>query len=121
MKYDPYDHAASLGIEVSFHPIRTANAFWYPDHKMIVVRSGMKAVHTRSTLAHEMGHVTYGHRDDRPKHEVQADRWAAEQLIELEECRELMEWTSDIARVASELEVTGRLLRVFLNVHRMPG
>jgi Zn-dependent peptidase ImmA (M78 family) len=117
--YDPYAHAAQLGIEVIDRPIRTANGLWIPDHNVIVLRSGMKAVWQRSTLAHELGHVNYGHTADSPKHEVQADRYAAENLIEYEHILELMEWTPDPARLAMELGVTGRLLRVYLNVHRL--
>lgn len=118
-KYDPYKHAEELGITVIHRKIRTANGMWIPDHNMIVIRSGMRRVHDRSTLAHELGHVVHGHRDDRPKHEVQADRWAATQLIDLDHCREVMEWVPDAARLAAELEVSPRLARVFLNVHRL--
>lgn len=117
MSFDPYVFADEVGVEVIHRRIRTANALWIPDHNLIVVRQGMKAAHDRSALAHELGHAMLGHRDDRPKHEVQADRWAADKLINLEECRDLLEW-AELSRVASELDVTGRLLRVFLNVHR---
>jgi len=121
MKYDPFDHAEQMGVEVIFRKIRTANAIWYPDHRLIVVREGMKAVYTKSALAHEMGHVTFGHRDDRPKHEVQADRFACNMLIDPDEIVELMKWTPDSVRLAVELGVTTRLLRVYLNVHRLAG
>lgn len=120
-KYDPYEHAERLGIEVIHRPIRTANGRWFPDHNLIVIRSGMKAAWDRSTLAHELGHASYGHCDDRPKHEVQADRFAADNLIEFDELTELMKWTPDSARLANELMVTTRLLRVYLNVHRLAG
>lgn len=120
-EYDPYFHAADLGIEVIERPIRTANGMWIPDHNVIVLRSGMKAVWQRSTLAHELGHVEYGHTVDSPKNEVQADRYAAENMIDHNRLLELMEWTPDSALLAAELEVTGRLLRVFLNVHRLAG
>ena len=121
MRYDPYAHAERLGIEVIHRPIRTANGMWIPDHNVIVIRSGMKAAYDRSTLAHELGHSSYGHRDDRPKHEVQADRFASENLIDSAEIIELMKWVPDSARLANELEVTTRLLRVYLNVHHLAG
>lgn len=118
-KYDPYAHAEQLGIEVIHRPIRTANGLWLPDHNTIVIRSGMRAVHDRSALAHELGHAVLGHRDDRPKHEVLADRYAATNLIDLDECRRLLKWVPDSARLAQELEVSTRLLRVFLNVNHL--
>lgn len=116
--YDPYTHAEALGIEVIHRPIRTANGFWYPDHNTIVIRSGMRAVHDRSALAHELGHAELGHPDDRPKHEVQADRYAAERLIDEDQALELCRWTQDPARIAAELGVSGRLWRVWANTHR---
>lgn len=118
-RYDPYEHAEHLGIEVIHRKIRTDNGMWLPQHNLIVIREGMRAVHDRSTLAHELGHACLGHEDDRPKHEVMADRFAAGNMINLDECRDVMQWAPDSARLANELGVSTRLLRVFLNVHRL--
>lgn len=117
--YDPFEHADELGIQVLFRPIRTANEMWLPDHHTIVIRETMRAVHRRNACAHGVAHALYGHEDDRPKHEVQADRYAAERLIDPDELAEIMRWAPDPARLAQELGVTGRLLRVYLNVHRL--
>lgn len=117
-RYNPYEHAEELGIEVIHRPIRTANGMWLPDQNLIVLRSGMKSAWDRSTLAHELGHALHGHRDDRPKHEMQADRYAATSLIELEEFNAVMQWAPDAHRLAHELDVSTRLARVFLDVHR---
>lgn len=116
MLYDPYLHAENLGIEVIERPIRTANGLWIPDHNVIVLKSGMRAIHKRTTLAHELGHACLGHRDDRPKHEVLADRFAAERLIDHEHLLELGRWAECPAQVAAELGVTHRILRVYLNM-----
>lgn len=119
-RYDPFEHADRLGIQVEHQKLRTTNGLWIPDHNLILLRSGMRVPQLRSTLAHELGHVEYGHEDDRPKHEVQADRYAANNLIRLDECRDLLAWSgNDIYRTALELNVSNRLLRVFLNVHRL--
>lgn len=120
-KYDPYEHAEELGIHVVHRPIRAAQGYWYPDHNTIVIREGMRAVHDRSTLAHELAHATLGHHDDRPKHEVQADRLAAANMIDLDNCVEVMRWAPDAHKLALELGVTTRLMRVFLNVNRLAG
>jgi len=116
--YDPYEHAAQLGIEVIHRRIRSANGFWYPDHNLIVVRQGMRAVHDRAALAHEIGHADLGHTDDQPKHEVQADRYAALHLVDEERAMELCRWTQDNARIAAELGVSGKMWRVWWNVRR---
>lgn len=118
-EYDPYAHAAMLGIEVIHRPIRTANGKWYPQHNTIVIREGLRAMIDRATLAHELGHATLGHADDRPKHETQADRIAAENLIRHDELLELAQWTHHHNIIARELGVTGRLLRVYLDAHNL--
>lgn len=120
-EYDPYAHAELLGISVLLRPIRTANELWLPEHHTLVIKSGMRAVHQRNAAAHGIAHAVLGHPDDRPKHETQADRYASENLIDLDECRELMKWTPDCHRLAAELGVTTRLMRVFLNVHHLAG
>lgn len=119
--YDPFEHAAQLGIEVIFRPLRTANELWLPDYHTLVIKESMRSVHCRNACAHGVGHAALAHIDDRPKHEVMADRYAAENLIDHEELVDLMKWTPDPARLATELGVTGRLLRVYLNVHRLAG
>lgn len=116
--YDPFEHAASLGIHVIYRPIRTANELWLPDHDTIVIKSGMRAVHERAACAHGLGHAVLGHCDDRPKHEVMADRWASAQLIDHDQLQQLLEW-ADLHTIGQELGVTQRLLRVYLNVNRL--
>lgn len=119
--YDPYAHADTLGINVIVRPIRTANELWLPGHHTLVIKSGMRATHQRTACAHGVAHALLGHEDDRPKHELQADRIAANNLIDLDECRELIKWTPDCHRLANELGVTTRIMRLFLNVHRLAG
>jgi Zn-dependent peptidase ImmA (M78 family) len=92
---------------------------WIPDHNLIVIRSGMRSVHDRSALAHELAHAALGHRDDRPKHEAQADFLAAHNLIDVDRCREVMRWAPDVGRLATELDVSTRLLLAFLRGHRL--
>jgi Zn-dependent peptidase ImmA (M78 family) len=110
-----------LGIQVLFDDIRTANERWYPDFHTLIIQKGLRSVHQRNACAHGLGHAILGHPDDRPKYEIQADRVAADNLIDLDECIELMKWTPDCHRLALELGVTTRLMRTFLNVHRLAG
>lgn len=119
--YDPYQHAEELGLTVLHRPIRTAHELWLPDHNTIVIRSGLRAVHDRSALAHGVAHAEYGHQSSGPKEETQADRLAASRLIDLGQCLEVMKWAPDCHRLARELGVSTRLARVFLNVNRLAG
>jgi len=119
--YDPYQHAEVLGVTVLHRPIRTAHELWLPQHNTIVIRSGLRRVHDRSALAHGIAHAMLGHQDSRPKHEVQADRVAADNLIDLDECLAVMKWAPDCARLARELDVSTRLARVFLLTHQLAG
>ncbi len=118
-RYDPYADAEKAGIEVIHRPIRTANGFWIPERNLIVIKSGLRAVHDQSSLAHEVAHATLGHSGQIPKQEVQADRLASSKMIDLDECREVMKWAPDAHRLAQELGVSTRLMRVFLNVHHL--
>ncbi len=115
-KYNPYEHAERLNIEVIHRPIRTDNGLWLPDHRLIVIRSGLRAVHDRSTLAHEIAHACLGHRDDRPKHERQADWFAARKLIDRGEAERVFQWAPDETVAALELGVSQRMLRAFLQL-----
>lgn len=112
-RYDPFAHAERLGITVKFSRLRTANGLWLPDHNLILLKEGMRAIHNRVALAHEIGHADLGHEDDRPKHEHQADLYAARHLIDPARLRELTAWTNDSFRIAHELGVTQRILRAY--------
>jgi len=119
--YDPYEHAAALGVRVIHRPLTTGTGLWVPDHRVVFIQERMHAVHDRSTLAHELGHADLGHRDSRPKHEVMADRYAAENMVDPDELLDLMKWSPDPSRWANEMSVSTKLIRVYLNVHKRAG
>lgn len=121
LRYDPFEHAEDLGIPVIFRPLRAANGMWLPDHQVIVVQPGMRALHTRSTLAHEIAHALLGHEDDRPKHEVAADRYAGTLLIHPRECERAMRHVSDVPSLSLELQVSQRILTDYLTRSRLAG
>lgn len=118
--YDPFEHAEALGITVLYRPLRASNGLWIPDFSTVLLQPRMKVVQERCVLAHELGHAVLGHRDDRPKHEVLADRWASRQLIEPTRLVEVMGWTSDEMRWAMELGVSPKLLRAWLDQPPLP-
>ncbi|WIE54199.1 ImmA/IrrE family metallo-endopeptidase [Curtobacterium sp. MCBD17_003] len=117
LNYDPYDHADALGLRVVHRRLTTGTGLWVPDWKVIFIQERLRRVHDRSALAHELGHACLGHRDDRPKHEVMADRFAAENMINRDELVDLMKWSPDPSRWSLELGVSTRLIRVWWNLH----
>lgn len=117
--YDPYEHAEHLGIDVIHRTIKSADGFWYPGHRVIVIRSGMTTAYDKSTLAHEVAHAMLGHTDSCPKNERMADRIAAENMINMKMCASALKWVPDAHILASELGVTIGLVRVFLALHQL--
>jgi hypothetical protein len=117
--YDPYEHAGELGVRVIHRKLTTGTGLWAPDLGVVFIQERLRRVHDLSALAHELGHVDLGHRDDRPKHEVMADRYAANNMVDPEHLVDLMRWSPDPSRWAHEMGVSTRLIRVYWNLHRL--
>lgn len=94
----------------------------YYDHaaRTISTRRGMSARQYRSTLAHELGHATYGDTPQLDNHytqkqEQRADRFAAQLLITMESFRDANSWCGDcLPSIAEELEVNQRILKTWI-------
>jgi Zn-dependent peptidase ImmA (M78 family) len=114
LAYDPWEHAERLGIEVVQRPLRTAHGLWLPDYRTILIHSRLRIGAQRLVLAHEIGHADLAHRDDRPKHERQADEYAALNLIDPIELKAAYGWCADERALASEMGVTIRLFRAYV-------
>ncbi len=112
--YDPWAHAEQLGVEVVVRPLRTAHGLWLPDYNTILIHSRLRAGYQRTVLSHELGHAAHAHPDDRPKHERQADRFAALNLICPDELADVYRWAPDEQRLVAELGVTTRLFRAYV-------
>ena len=112
--YDPWEHADSLGIEVVVRRLRTAHGWWFPDYGQILISDRLRARDQRLVLSHELGHGALMHPDDRPKHEKQADQFAARNLICPDELADLYEWCPDEQRIVAELGVTTTLFRAYV-------
>ena len=113
-KYDPWEHAEELGIPVIVRRLRTAHGLWMPEYGEILISDRLRAGQQRLVLAHEIGHGVLLHPDDRPKHERQADQFAAQHLICPDELAGLYEWCPDEQRIVAELGVTTRLFRAYV-------
>lgn len=94
--------------------LRSAHGLWFPEYGEILISDRLRLRDQRITLAHEIGHSVLGHTDDRPKHEKQADQFAARNLIDPDELADLYEWCPDERRIAAELGVTTTLFRAYV-------
>lgn len=112
--YDPWEHAELLGIEVVVRRLRTANGRWFPEYGQILISDKLRVGQQRLVLSHEIGHGALMHPDDRPKHENQADQFAAQNLICPDELADLYEWAPDERKIVAELGVTTRLFRAYV-------
>jgi Zn-dependent peptidase ImmA (M78 family) len=112
--YDPWEHAHMIGVEVVVRRLRTANGRWFPDYNTIAVSDRLRVRDQRLVLSHEIGHCELLHPDDRPKHEKQADQFAARNLICPDELADLYEWCSDERKIVAELGVTTTLFRAYV-------
>lgn len=113
-RYDPWAHADALGLEVVVRRLRTAHGLWLPEHGAILISDRLRTANQRIILAHEVGHAALAHPDDRPKHEAQADRFAARHLICPDELADLYGWCSDESHLVRELGVTTRIFRAYV-------
>lgn len=113
--YDPFQHAALLGIDVALRPLRRAHGYWLPDVDTILVdTSRAKPWSWRNILAHEIGHAVLGHRDDPPENEYAADRYATANLTTPALVSEALAAAGgDAFEAARRLRLTTRLLRTF--------
>ncbi|MDQ0726853.1 ImmA/IrrE family metallo-endopeptidase [Microbacterium sp. W4I20] len=116
-EYDPWEHAEALDIPVYVRRLRSANGIYFREYGEIILSDRLRKGDQRLTLSHELGHVELLHQDDRPKHEIQADRFAARNLICPDELADLYEWCPDERKIVAELGVTTRLFRAYVLSH----
>ena len=112
--YDPWEHAEALGIPVFVRRLRSANAIYFREYGEIILSDKLRARDQRLALSHEVGHVELLHQDDRPKHEKQADQFAAQNLICPIELADLYGWCPDERKIVAELGVTTTLFRAYV-------
>lgn len=117
--------AATLGVTiVEGRPVGGHKGEYIHARRLIVLRAGLSRIQGRSTLAHELGHATYGdtptgdHRYDAMQ-EARADRYAATLLIREHAVRaaERLHGPS-WGVIAREIGVTDHLLAVWRGLHQ---
>ncbi|WP_426707586.1 ImmA/IrrE family metallo-endopeptidase [Corynebacterium auriscanis] len=120
--HDLHDMAYIMGVNLQHH--HGLPKGWYsPSLRTISTMYDMAVWDYKSTLAHELGHAVYndqktGRGDFDQRQEDRADRFAAKLLINDDELKHLALWhRHDLHSLAIDLEVTPRLLKVYLQLH----
>ena len=107
--------AADMGVavvEVESLPRGRWGDYSHARHRIRLL-GRLGPVQRRSTLAHELGHAHYGHRRTTARTELEADTWAARQLIDPADWQYLTTIHADLLTVAAELQVLPRIAAVY--------
>lgn len=121
--------AENLGVSVQFADFSGLRGVYSAELKTIFINTRYPYEHQRYALAHELGHVVYGHSCSTGKNEYAADRHAVELLISDEDYRDAeLEADGNIRGIAAILELPvevirfyqSQLLRTDLHTYRCP-
>ena len=111
----PEATAERLGIRVRSG---TPPSGWWGvyDHqrKLITLNPQLSPIQYRCTLMHELGHAHYGHQGVTSKQESQADRWAAHQLLTVDDILEHARTELHTQELAALLGVLPSVLKTFV-------
>lgn len=111
-RYDPWQHSQSLGIPVFIRRLRSANGYWFPEHREILLGDHLRPWELRCVLSHEIGHAVLGHLGDRPEDEWAADRFAAQNLVTPSMfSAAVSRHGENMTAIRKELQVTSGMLR----------
>jgi Zn-dependent peptidase ImmA (M78 family) len=106
--------AADYGVQV--HVTRMPAGMlgaWVPSKRRIYIDLALTFNERRSVIAHELGHVHYGHSCDSGPTERQADAFAAQLLVDPSDYADLERISADEHYIADELNITIDVVRDF--------
>lgn len=110
-------YAESIGVRIREAPVP---AGWWGvydhRHRLITLEPGLGLAQRRSTLAHELGHATYGHHGHTPKTELIADKWAARKLLNVDLLLDHAKANADVRELAANLEVMPWVIETFVDL-----
>lgn len=81
-----------------------------PTEARVYFTFGLTPVEERAVIAHELGHVFYGHECDGDRNEREADTWAAQMLIDATAYAEAERHSHSVHDLADALGVTEDLV-----------
>lgn len=118
--YDPWAHAEILDLPIVFRddlPEEVVAAF-SSAHQAIFVRPNLHAAVERCALAHEIVHFEHNDVGTNDLQEERADRIAAQRLIRWSRLDEFYGITEDAGHIALEMNVTEKVMRTWMRLHR---
>lgn len=109
-----------MGHSVEFRSLPGKSGLLMPN-RLILINSDKHWITQKTALAHELGHVHYGHDwrnpHSRERDEAQADAYAAKLLISPGEYAVAEIMHESMPAIASELQVPVRLLKIWQEKH----
>lgn len=113
-------HCGDLGIEVEWADLGPRRrGEYYDDEQRIVLSQRLTSVQAVATLAHEIGHATFGDRCTLPANERRAWEYGAALTIEVEEyvlAEQLV--GCHVGALAEALDVTPKLVEAWRRWYR---
>lgn len=124
MTYNPWEHAAQLGLIVRRTPALGTLGLY--EHGHIWVRDNLTRRVEKSVLTHEIAHALHGHEPTKDpvlhaRNEHVADRDAARRLIDVDDLARCAAMSDDLGAWALELDVTGWILTARLHDLKKTG
>lgn len=118
--YDPWTHAEMLDLPIVFRDDLPENvvAAFSSAHQAIFVRPNLHAAVERCALAHEIVHFEHNDIGTNDLQEERADRIAAQRLIRHSRLEAFHGITEDAGHIALELNVTEKIMRTWMRLHR---
>lgn len=113
--------AQQLGVAVTVTGLpQSMLGCWIPDMARVFIEARLTPAEQRFVLAHELGHVHYGHLCDEDvpralarRQEHQADVYAVRLLIDSEEYARIEAVNSDRHHIADELDLPVEAIQVY--------
>lgn len=119
--YDPWEHAEMLDLPVVFRDLPDPEmvAAYSHEHEAVFMRTNLHSDVERCALAHEIVHFEHADVGTTDAQEERANRIAARRLIRPWRLAEAATVTDDPAAIARELNVTERIMRVYMRMLRL--
>ncbi|MDO4630847.1 MAG: ImmA/IrrE family metallo-endopeptidase [Corynebacterium sp.] len=105
---------------IETHKLHDLNAAFHAESRTIYIRHGLDHATRICAIAHELGHMYYGHTHSTVQAEREADEWAAIQLLDEESVMQAARECFGVpAAIAAELGVTPKLLSTWAYLYKI--
>lgn len=103
--------ATRLGVAIKYAPLEPPlRGAYLALLRLIIIDNRLTHAQQLETLAHELGHAHYGHDCTTPYTETQAWRWAARNLVNVDDYARAERINPHPAAIALELDLTTNII-----------